>query len=139
MFKFASKKINTLILLVFVYVSVKNILSFKDSELEMVQKIDSYNSFLLENEFNEDEFGTDKLNSERNRFELVKKDENKKEDLNLAYYIDTEVATDIVIDEKNINLSLIPIYETMLFLVFPSQNLDQFLKNLITQNLLFYH
>ncbi|MEC8265268.1 MAG: M23 family metallopeptidase [Pseudomonadota bacterium] len=81
----------------------------------MVQKIDSYNSFLLENEFNEDEFGTDKLNSERNRFELVKKDENKKEDLNLAYYIDTEVATDIVIDEKNINLSLIPIYETMLF------------------------
>ena len=115
MYKSVSKKLNTLILIVFVYISVKNILSFNDSDLEIVQEIDNYNSFLLENDFSDEELNNEKLNSEKNRFELVKKEENKKEDLNLAYYLDTEVATDIVIDEKNINLSLIPVYETMLF------------------------
>ena len=115
MYKSVSKKLNTLILIVFVYISVKNILSFNDSDIEIVEEIDNYNSFLLENDFNDEELNNEKLNSEKNRFELVKKEENKKEDLNLAYYLDTEVATDIVIDEKNINLSLIPVYETMLF------------------------
>ena len=107
MYKSVSKKLNTLILIVFVYISVKNILSFNDSDLEIVQEIDNYNSFLLENDFSDEELNNEKLNSEKNRFELVKKEENKKEDLNLAYYLDTEVATDIVIDEKNINLSLL--------------------------------
>ena len=115
MYKSVSKKLNTLILIVFVYISVKNILSFNDSDIEIVEEIDNYNSFLLENDFNDEELNNENLNSEKNRFELVKKEENKKEDLNLAYYLDTEVATDIVIDEKNINLSLIPVYETMLF------------------------
>ena len=50
--KFTSKKINTLILIVFVYVSVKNLLSFNDSEMEIVQQIDNYKTFLLENQFN---------------------------------------------------------------------------------------
>ena len=52
--KFTSKKINTLILIVFVYVSVKNLLSFNDSEMEIVQQIDNYKTFLLENQFNDD-------------------------------------------------------------------------------------
>ena len=90
-------------------------LSFNDSETEIVERIDSYNSFLLENEFSDNSKVNDSLNPDKLRFELVRKDEKEKEDLNLAYYLDTEVATDIVIDEKNINLSLIPIYETMLF------------------------
>ena len=102
MFKFNSKKFNTLILLVLVYVSVKNFSSFNDSEFEIVEELDNYNSFLLENEFNDSETIDEKLNPEINRFELVKKQENKKEDLNLAYYLDTEVATDIVIDEQNV-------------------------------------
>lgn len=113
--KFTSKKINTLILIVFVYVSVKNLLSFNDSEMEIVQQIDNYNTFLLENQFNDEEINEIPQNLEKNRLELVKKEDNKKEDLNLAYYLDTEVASDIIIDEKNINLSLVPIYETMLF------------------------
>ena len=113
--KITSKKFNTLILLVFVYVSVKNLLSFNDSELEIVQQLDNYNTFLLENEFNDQDLNKDNLESDKSRFELVKKEENKDGDLNLAYFTDTEVATDIVIDEKNINLSLVPIYETMLF------------------------
>ena len=37
------------------------------------------------------------------------------ENLNIANYIDTDIASDIIIDEKNINLSLVPVYETMLF------------------------
>ena len=52
--KFTSKKINTIILLVFVYVSVKNLLSFNDSEMGIVQQIDNYNTFLLENQFDEE-------------------------------------------------------------------------------------
>ena len=113
--KFTSKKINTLILIVFVYVSVKNLLSFNDSEMEIVQQIDNYKTFLLENQFNDEKINEIPHSLEKNRLELVKKEDNKKEDLNLAYYLDTEVASDIIIDEKNINLSLVPIYETMLF------------------------
>ena len=113
--KFTTKKFNTIILLIFIYISVKNMLSFNDSETEIVQRIDSYNSFLLENEFSDNSKVNNSLKPDKSRFELVPKDEKEKEDLNLAYYLDTEVATDIVIDEKNINLSLIPIYETMLF------------------------
>ena len=113
--KFTSKKINTLILIVFVYVSVKNLLSFNDSEMEIVQQIDNYKTFLLENQFNDEKINEIPQSLEKNRLELVKKEDNKKEDLNLAYYLDTEVASDIIIDEKNINLSLVPIYETMLF------------------------
>ena len=113
--KFTSKKINTLILIVFVYVSVKNLLSFNDSEMEIVQQIDNYKTFLLENQFNDEKIDEIPQRLEKNRLELVKKEDNKKEDLNLAYYLDTEVASDIIIDEKNINLSLVPIYETMLF------------------------
>ena len=52
--KFTSKKINTLILIVFVYVSVKNLLSFNDSGMEIVQQIDNYKTFLLENQFNDE-------------------------------------------------------------------------------------
>ena len=113
--KFTSKKINTLILIVFVYISVKNLLSFNDSEMEIVQQIDNYKTFLLENQFNDEKINEIPQSLEKNRLELVKKEDNKKEDLNLAYYLDTEVASDIIIDEKNINLSLVPIYETMLF------------------------
>ena len=113
--KFTSKKINTLILIVFVYVSVKNLLSFNDSEMEIVQQIDNYKTFLLENQFNDEKIDEIPESLQKNRLELVKKEDNKKEDLNLAYYLDTEVASDIIIDEKNINLSLVPIYETMLF------------------------
>ena len=113
--KFTSKKINTLILIVFVYVSVKNLLSFNDSEMEIVQQIDNYKTFLLENQFNDEKIDEIPQSLQKNRLELVKKEDNKKEDLNLAYYLDTEIASDIIIDEKNINLSLVPIYETMLF------------------------
>ena len=108
--KFTSKKINTLILIVFVYVSVKNLLSFNDSEMEIVQQIDNYKTFLLENQFNDEKIDEIPQSLEKNRLKLVKKEDNKKEDLNLAYYLDTEVASDIIIDEKNINLSLVPIY-----------------------------
>ena len=65
--KFTSKKINTLILIVFVYISVKNLLSFNDSEMEIVQQIDNYNTFLLENQFNDEEINEIPQNLEKNR------------------------------------------------------------------------
>ena len=78
--KFTSKKINTLILIVFVYVSVKNLLSFNDSEMEIVQQIDNYKTFLLENQFNDEKINEIPQSLEKNRLELV-----KKEDLSLIH------------------------------------------------------
>ena len=76
--KFTTKKFNTIILLIFIYISVKNMLSFNDSETEIVQRIDSYNSFLLENEFSDSSKVNNSLKPDKSRFELVPKDENKK-------------------------------------------------------------
>ena len=76
--KFTSKKINTLILIVFVYVSVKNLLSFNDSEMEIVQQIDNYKTFLLENQFNDEKIDEIPQSLEKNRLELVKKKITKK-------------------------------------------------------------
>ena len=115
MSKLPSKKINTLIILIFIYVSVKNLISFNDTEREIIEQRDSYNSFLIENEFDDTDFNLESDDSSDKRFELVKKVNKKKENLNIANYIDTDIASDIIIDEKNINLSLVPVYETMLF------------------------
>ena len=115
MLKLSSKKINTVIIIVFIYVSVKNLVSFNDTEREIIEQRDSYNSFLMENEFDDANFDIEDTNYGGKKFELVKKVNKKKENLNIANYIDTEVASDIIIDEKNINLSLLPVYETMLF------------------------
>ncbi len=56
------------------------------------------------------------------RYELTKKNTEKSnqplennENLNVANYIDLQNATDYFIDEKNMNLSLVPVNETMLF------------------------
>ena len=56
------------------------------------------------------------------RYELTKKDsdtfdqrQETNEGLNVANYIDLQSATDYFIDEKNMNLSLVPVNETMLF------------------------
>ena len=95
MSKLPFKKINTLIILVFIYVSVKNLVSFNDTEREIIEQRDSYNSFLIENEFDDTNLVIDKYDSEAKKFELVKKVNKKKDDLNIANYIDTEVATDI--------------------------------------------
>ena len=114
MSKLPTKKINTLIIVIFIYVSVKNLVSFNDTEREIIEQRDSYNSFLIENEFDDKDFDLENYDSGVKKFELVKKVNKKKENLNIANYIDTNVASDIIIDEKNINLSL-PVYETMLF------------------------
>ena len=123
MSKLPSKKINTLIILIFIYVSVKNLISFNDTEREIIEQRDSYNSFLMENEFDDTGFNLENDDSSDKRFELVKKVNKKKENLNIANYIDTDIASDIIIDEKNINLSLVPVYETMLFSGIPEPKL----------------
>ena len=73
MSKLLSKKINTLIILIFIYVSVKNLISFNDTEREIIEQRDSYNSFLMENEFDDTGFNLENDDSSDKRFELVKK------------------------------------------------------------------
>jgi hypothetical protein len=123
MSKLPTKKINTLIIVIFIYVSVKNLISFNDTEREIIEQRDSYNSFLMENQFDDAGFSLESYDSGDKRFELVKKVNKKKENLNIANYIDTNIASDIIIDEKNINLSLVPVYETMLFSGIPEPRL----------------
>ena len=58
------------------------------------------------------------------RFELVKKDISKKNSNNdIAYYTDTEIASDYVYDQSDANLNLLPVFETILFSGIPEPKL----------------
>ena len=59
------------IILIFIYVSVKNLISFNDTEREIIEQRDSYNSFLIENEFDDTGFNLESDDSSDKRFELV--------------------------------------------------------------------
>ena len=55
-------------------------------------------------------------NSQRN--ELIRKeglDENIDSTIDLAEYSNQSIVTDVIIDDNDINLSLVPVYATMLF------------------------
>ena len=116
MFYLRNRKFNYILIVIFLYLSVKNLTKFTDNELELSDQNGAYSSYFSEKSYEVDI--TEKNSSsyvEPKRFELVKKQNIQKDQLNLANYRDTVVATDYVIDEKNLNLTLIPVYETMLF------------------------
>ena len=121
MFKSNIKKFNTIIVLFFLYVSLENLTKFNDDNIEMpaqdyevnqiVEKkdnliIDNLETSQLETEINE---------SLKKRFNLVKKTQNSNpSSKNIAYYSDTDVATDYVYDQDDVNLNLVPVFETIL-------------------------
>ena len=51
----------------------------------------------------------------KKRFELRKRADSPDDFQDIANYIDTEVASDYVYDQNDVNLSLVPVDETILF------------------------
>ena len=124
MFKTNLKKINSVILLLFLYISVENLTKFNDDEIEMPREnnlyldeltIDTTESIIEDN----DDLQVNNIESQINeslkkRFKLVKKISNEEVSSgDIAYYSDTDVASDYVYNQDEGNL--IPVYERILF------------------------
>tara|TARA_X000000950_G_C13863610_1_gene639772 strand:+ start:276 stop:1802 length:1527 start_codon:yes stop_codon:yes gene_type:complete len=127
------KKLGLLFLILFIFLSIQNLNKFND--FGMLEVADSDASLDLI----DDPDGLSERNStgimdedfdEIKKFELTKKEKlpeiNKSpyiESLNLANYKDEQSATDYFVDEQSLNLSLVPVNETMLFSGIPQPEL----------------
>ncbi len=118
------KKLSLFLITLFVVFSVKNLLEFNDFGMLNVPDEDALLN-ILENdqgtlEYNEEEFFDQGLNKAK-KFELTKKlqlteDKSQISDtLDVANYGNQENTVDFFIDEKNLDLLLVPVNETMLF------------------------
>ena len=88
------------------------------SEQYSVSNIDNLDEVEYSNEkiTDSDDLESEINKSLRERFELVKKDISKKNPNNdIAYFTDTEIASDFVYDQSDANLNLLPVFETILF------------------------
>ena len=117
---FDRKKINFIIIFIFGYFSIYNISKFNSYESLKA----AYDEDLIELT---DEISLDENNQGSDideKFKLTKKkDEEITEVINqleVAKYTDQDITSDYIDDEKNLNLSLIPIFETMLFSGIPN-------------------
>ncbi len=118
MFNIFKKKINVLILLIFLYLSLSNISEFGNYTEKISSSDEKFNityfdekSSIIDQELNE-------LLDNSQRNELVKKEiinKNSGENLDFAEYTYESIISDVVIDDNDINLSLVPVYATMLF------------------------
>ncbi len=122
---FIKKKITYIAIIFFVVISIQNLSKFNDfGMINMDENLDNPRfeeksgdlSLSLQEEFFDENY------IKLQRYELTKKNTEKSnqplennESLNVANYIDLQNATDYFIDEKNMNLSLVPVNETMLF------------------------
>ena len=128
------KKFNSILILFLVYISLKNITKFTDDDIEMPSQDYPYDlsqddiskwSSLDQENINivldeEKNLETSDLESEikqslKKRFELRKRTESSNDFQDIANYIDTEVASDYVYDQNDVNLALVPVDETILF------------------------
>jgi len=117
---FDKKKINFIIIFIFGYFSIYNISKFNN--YESLKSI--YDDDLIEvtEDLSYDSSGLDPDTEEK--FKLTKKkDEETAEIINkleIAKFTDQDIKSDYLDDEKNLNLSLIPIFETVLFSGIPN-------------------
>ena len=124
MINFLKKKFSLIFIIIFISFSIQNIREFNDfgmindddKALDLLEDSKNFNLKNNENEINE--FSENDLK----KFELTKKvpfsGDNQLiigENLNVANYTDTFKTTDVFVDEQNLNLSLVPVFETMLF------------------------
>ena len=117
---FDRKKINFIIIFIFGYFSIYNISKFNNYETLKA----AYDEDLIELT---ESLTYDKDNqsiSMDEKFKLTKKKDEEIKDvsnkLEVAKYTDLGVRSDYIDDDKNLNLSLIPIFETMLFSGIPN-------------------
>ena len=118
------KKFNSVLILFLVYISLKNITKFTDDDIEMPSQDYPYNlsqddlstwntpdqgniNIVLDEDKN---LVTSDLESEINqslkkRFELRKRTESSDDYQDVANYIDTEIASDYIYDQNDVNLN----------------------------------
>ena len=128
------KKFNSVLILFLIYISLKNISKFTEDDIGMPTQDYSYkfsqddsstwntrDQALLNIDLEEyKNLETSDLESEikqslKKRFKLKKKSEFSDDTQDIANYIDTEVASDYVYNQNDVNLSLVPVEETILF------------------------
>ena len=125
MINILKKKLSLLFIVSFVLFSIKNLVEFNDfamldvSDEDVLLDIAVNNQNLLD--YDQEEFLIEGLEKAK-KFELTKKTRLVKdkesvitENLNVANYTNNENIVDYFIDEKNLDLSLVPVNETMLF------------------------
>ena len=120
---FDRKKINFIIIFIFGYFSIYNISKFNSYESLKAAYDEDLNELTDDISFDENSQGFDideKLRLTKKKDEEITEVSNK---LEVAKYTDQDISSDYIDDEKNLNLSLIPIFETMLFSGIPNPKL----------------
>ena len=120
---FIKKKISYIAIILFIIISIQNLNKFND--FDMINIENDIDKSSLTNESGDLSIQDELLDTDYiklQKYELTRKNtetvdqlQETNESLNVANYLDLQSATDYFIDEKNMNLSLVPVNETMLF------------------------
>ena len=123
MITFIKKKISYIAIILFIIISIQNLNKFND--FDMINIENDIDKSSLTNESGDLSIQDELLDTDYiklQKYELTRKNtetvdqlQETNESLNVANYLDLKSATDYFIDEKNMNLSLVPVNETMLF------------------------
>ena len=121
---FLKKKINLILVCIFIFFSIQNLSKFNDFGLldndESAGKLDIAGKSEDLALSDEDEFFSE-YSEDIQRYKLTKKEslnnsfQEVEKSLDVANYIDQQKTTDFIVDEKNLDLNLVPVSETMLF------------------------
>ena len=120
---FIKKKLSYIAIVFFIIISIQNLSKFNDFDMINIEN-DIDNSSLANGsgDFSIQDELLDKDYIKLQKYELIRKNtetigqlQETNESLNFANYLDLQSATDYFVDEKNMNLSLVPVNETMLF------------------------
>jgi murein DD-endopeptidase MepM/ murein hydrolase activator NlpD len=117
---FDKKKINFIIIFIFGYFSIYNISKFNNYDSLKSISDDDLIELTADLSYEQDSLNPD----EEEKFKLTKKKgeviDEKGNKLEIAKLTNQDISSDYFDDEKNLNLSLIPIFETMLFSGIPN-------------------
>ena len=117
---FDKKKINFIIIFIFGYFSIYNISKFNNYESLRSVSDEDLIELTADLSYEQDSLDSD----EEEKFKLTKKKDEETTEidnkLEIAKFTNQEITSDYLDDEKNLNLSLIPIFETMLFSGIPN-------------------
>ena len=117
---FDKKKINFIIIFIFGYFSIYNISKFNNYESLRSVSDEDLIELTADLSYEQDSLDSD----EEEKFKLTKKKDEETTEidnkLEIAKLRNQDIKSDYMDDEKNLNLSLIPIFETMLFSGIPN-------------------
>ena len=121
---FFKKKINLILVCIFIFFSIQNLSEFNDFGLldtdEGSESLDISSKSEDLTLSDESQFFSE-YSGNLQRYKLTKKEsfnnsyDEIEEGLDVANYIDKQKTTDFIVDETNLDLNLVPVSETMLF------------------------